>query len=218
LWSKAADSTTGSASTLLLAVRLNGAASEPHLARAKRFAKSLTKPVRFSSLAEMREVAMHKPFYTFIVTLVIGITSSIASIAADDGWKMPNLNPFASKGKPSTAARAGSPPTSGWHMPKLWPSPAPDKRRVNQPTAWNKMTSGTQKFFSKTADALNPWDDTQPKPEPKISGSNTAFTHNNAAKQESKSSSVRPTSWWKTDTKDQTPKSVNEFLSQPRPH
>jgi hypothetical protein len=161
---------------------------------------------------------MTKYISSAIFAVLIGAALPLVVSAADDGWKMPNLSPFSSKGKPPTAARVSNPPTSGWHMPKLWPSTAPAKRKANQPTTWNKMTGGTQKFFSKTADALNPWDDKQPKPQPKITGSNTAFTHNNKPKEPSKSGSILPTSWWKTDSKDERPKSVNDFLSQPRPH
>jgi hypothetical protein len=161
---------------------------------------------------------MQKSTYPAIIAVLIGTAFPLASSAADDGWKMPNLNPFKGKGNPPTAARVSNAPTSGWHAPKLWASPAPAKRKANQPTTWNKMTSGTQKFFSKTADALNPWDDKQPKPPPKITGSNTAFTHNNAAKQEPKSGSINPASWWSAQKKDQPPKSVNDFLSQPRPN
>jgi len=161
---------------------------------------------------------MQKRSYPAIVAILIAATSPLASSAADGDWKMPNLNPFSSTGKPPTAGRVSDPPTSGWHMPKLLPKTAPARRKANQPTAWNKMTSGTQNFFSKTADALNPWDKKQPQPQPKISGSNTAFTHNKTAKPEPKSGSILPASWWSSDKKDQPPKSVNDFLSQPRPH
>ena len=47
---------------------------------------------------------------------------------------------------------------SGWHMPKLWPKAAPARRTASQPSTWSKMARGTQKFFSKTADTLTPWD------------------------------------------------------------
>jgi hypothetical protein len=127
---------------------------------------------------------------------------------------MPNLNPFASK--TTTAA----PPTSGWKMPKLWPkkTAAAPKRKSNPSSTLGKMTSGTKSFFSKTADAINPWDD-KPAPPPKITGSNSIFTQQRQAaqKKESSSGSVLPASWWGSDTNNGKPKSVNDFLSQPRP-
>jgi hypothetical protein len=161
---------------------------------------------------------MQKPIYLAIIAILVGTAFPRLSSPADGAWKMPSLNPFTSKGKAPTAARVSDAPTSGWHMPKLWPKAAPARRKANQPTTWNKMTGGTQKLFSKTADAINPWDDKPSQPPPKVSGSNTVFTHNHAAKQEPKSSSINPASWWSTDKKEASPKSVNDFLSQPRPH
>jgi hypothetical protein len=130
---------------------------------------------------------------------------------------MPNLNPFASKGQSSASGHVSDAPTSGWHAPKLWPSTAPAKRKANHPSTWNKMTKGTQKVFTKTAGALNPWDNNRPKPPPKITGSNSIFTKSGQAKKETKSS-VLPASWWSSDDKESQPASVNAFLSQPRPH
>jgi hypothetical protein len=103
-------------------------------------------------------------------------------------------------------------------MPKLWPPAASAKPKAAQPSTWKKMAGGTQKLFSKTADALTPWDNNQAKtPAPSITGSNTAFTHNNTAKKPSSSNSVAPASWWSSEKKDQPDRSVNEFLSRPRP-
>src|SRR5947199_7199671 len=120
---------------------------------------------------------MQKLFYSSLIILVIAAAPLRAS--ADDGaWKIPNLNPFSSSGQAPTSSRAAQPPTSGWKMPKLGsPTAAQPKRRANQPTSWNRATSGTQNLFSKTADALNPWDKKQPAPPPKLSGSNSIFTN-----------------------------------------
>jgi hypothetical protein len=134
---------------------------------------------------------------------------------ADDGWKMPNLNPFAAKDR--TSGRASSPPTSGWHMPKIWPS-APAKGKKTQASTLHKMTTGTQKMISKTADALTPWDNKKPSPPPKITGSNSIFTQQSQPKKEEKSGSILPASWWSSDSEPKKPQSVNEFLAQPRPH
>jgi hypothetical protein len=159
------------------------------------------------------ENAVRKSFYGWALTTVICLSAAAASAGADSGWKMPNLNPFASK--TSTASR---PPTSGWKMPNLLPKTAAPKRRTNQPSTLGKMTKGTQQFFSKTADALNPWDSKQPEPAAKITGSNSIFTNQSkTTKAENKSSSVSPASWWGGDNKDSRPKSVNDFLSQQRP-
>jgi hypothetical protein len=50
---------------------------------------------------------------------------------------------------------------------------------------------------------------------PKITGSNTIFTHQSKSK-DNDSSVIAPASWWSTEKTD-SPESVNEFLSQPRP-
>jgi hypothetical protein len=159
---------------------------------------------------------MKTSFCSKIVAIAI-VALPLASFAADGAWKMPNLNPFAAKGKTASRGHVSDAPTSGWHMPKLWPKAAPARRTASQPSAWGKMTSGTQKFFSKTADTLTPWDNKPAAPPPNITGSNSFFTHNNAAKKESTSSSIMPASWWSSDKKDQPDKSVNDFLSRPRP-
>lgn len=134
-----------------------------------------------------------------------------SAVAEDSGWKMPNLNPFS--GKTATS----NPATSGWKMPKLWPQTTAPKMRPAQPSTLSKMTQGTKTFFSKTADAINPWDD-KPAPQQSITGSKSIFTkQRQAAKKESKSSGVLPASWWGNDKDDGRDKSVNEFLSRPRP-
>jgi hypothetical protein len=103
-------------------------------------------------------------------------------------------------------------------MPNLWPKKSAfvPKRKSSQPSTLSKMTSGTKSFFSKTADAINPWDD-KPAPPPKITGSNSIFTQQRQAAQKKEASSgVLPASWF-GEKKDSQPKSVNDFLSQPRP-
>ena len=160
---------------------------------------------------------MQKLFCFALVAIIIATTSS-RIIADESGWKMPNLNPFSAGGHAPTSNGAGQPPTSGWKMPKLGSqTPAQPKRRANQPTTLNRMTSGTQNLFSKTADALNPWDKKQPAAPPKLSGSNSIFTNQSTTKTANKDTAVKPASWWGSDKKDTTPKTVNGFLSQPRP-
>jgi hypothetical protein len=82
------------------------------------------------------------------------------------------------------------------------------------------MSKGTQQLFAKTADTLTPWDNKKPAPPPKITGSNTIFTqHSKPADKKSTTndSGIAPASWWSSE-KSSSPKSVNEFLSQPRPN
>jgi len=140
----------------------------------------------------------------------------------DSSWNLPNLNPFGSRG--SSSSRASHAPTSGWHMPKLWQTTKtpvrPKTKAASQQSTLSRMTTNTQQFFAKTADTLTPWDNKKPAPPPKITGSNSIFTQQNKLadkKSTSKESSgIAPASWWSGEKSD-SPKSVNDFLSQPRP-
>ena len=156
------------------------------------------------------------------VCLAVALTAALplAASGADGSW-MPNLNPFGGKGKSTPRGHTSNAATSGWKVPKLWPSTGgtaasrPKPRGASQPTTWSRMTSGTQQFFSKTADTLTPWDNKKPAPSPTITGSNSFFTHNKP--KDKKSGDIAPASWWSTEKND-APKSVNEFLSRPRPN
>ncbi|HEY2411037.1 MAG TPA: hypothetical protein VGI40_02270 [Pirellulaceae bacterium] len=159
-----------------------------------------------------------------IVAALLAMFSPLSVVGEDSSWKMPNLNPFASK--PTTSSRARSAPTSGWHMPKLWQTttrPArPKIKPTNQPSTWSQMSKGTQQLLSKTADTLTPWDNKKAAPPPKITGSNSIFTQQSKPADKKSttkdSSGIAPASWWSSEKdKSDAPKSVNEFLSQPRP-
>ncbi len=149
--------------------------------------------------------------------ILIALAAAVSRAAADDGgWRFPNLNPFSGGSHAPASSGAGHPPTSGWKMPKLLSqSPSQPKKRVNQPM--NRTTNGTQNIFSKTADALNPWDKKQPAPPPKLTGSNSIFTNKSTTKPAHKDEAVKPASWWSSDKKSEPPKTVNDFLSKPRP-
>jgi hypothetical protein len=154
--------------------------------------------------------------WVFVIVTAAGWLAAVPVVGEEGGWKMPNLNPFAGK-----ASNSNAPPTSGWKMPNLLPKSSglpkrsAAKRQSNQPGTFTKMTQGTQRFFSKTADVLNPFDD-KPAEQPKITGSNSIFTQQRKAAEAKQDSSVSPASWFggEKSTKD---KSVNDFLSRPRP-
>lgn len=134
---------------------------------------------------------------------------------------MPNLNPFAKKGRSRASASVSDAPTSGWKWPKLWPSSAPSmpggsrSARTSGPSTWQKMTSGTKNAMSKTADVLNPFDDADDDKQPQITGSNSVFSQASKNKK-SKAKSFLP-SWPWGGEEDQEPRTVNEFLGQSRP-
>jgi len=146
------------------------------------------------------------------------IAAPLIAVADDSNWKMPNLNPFSQKSKSNATARAGKPPTSGWHMPTLWPSTSTAPAKSNQPGTLQKMSTGTKNFFSKTADALNPWDNkSQAAPPPKPSGSKSAFSQASAKKKQTQNTSMLPSWPWGAKAEEKKPKTVTDFLSQPRP-
>jgi len=152
-----------------------------------------------------------------LVVVLLAIACPLTVIGADGAWKMPNLNPFG-----GTGSGASSAPTSGWKMPKMWPSTGKStaatrakKRQANQPSTWNRMSKGTQQFFSKTADAVTPWDTKKVEPAPRLTGSNSVFSQST---KKPKKSDVAPASWWGGSEKtSEPPKTVNDFLSMPRP-
>jgi len=166
----------------------------------------------------MSRLSLSLSSLSFVVAVLLAILSPYSASGEDSSWKMPNLNPFASKGKPSSR-RPSSAPTSGWHMPKLLQTTKtpvrPKSKAANPPSTWSRMTTGTQQFFAKTADTLTPWDNKKPAPPPKITGSNSIFTQQSKPKDKD-SGGITPASWWSSEKND-SPKSVNDFLSQPRP-
>jgi hypothetical protein len=164
-------------------------------------------------------------FVRLLLAAALIAAAPLDLLGADDGWHMPNLNPFGSAMAPSATHRP-QPPTSGWKMPKLLTQSKPQpktqlKTRPHQRSTWQSMSSGTQKALSKTADALTPWDNKQSAPPPKLSGSNSVFTNKSTTIPAKKDTSVKPASWWggeKTGDAKKTgkDKTVNEFLSRPR--
>jgi hypothetical protein len=163
-----------------------------------------------------------------IVPVMVIIALAFPRIAAaDDGWQMPSLNPFAKKGRPPTSARV-SDPGSSWKMPSFLPGgakkSAPEKgtakttaKKSNQPTTWQKMTTSSRKFWNQTADTLNPFNDAlDNKPPPSATGSNSYFSQaSNSKSKQQKSSTFLPS--WFSEEKEEKPKTVNEFLGRPRP-
>jgi hypothetical protein len=143
--------------------------------------------------------------------LLVLVTTTVAA----DGWKMPNLNPFAKKSATPTSARVSD--SSGWSMPKLWPSSKKTTTVKRGPSTWQKVSSGTKSMMNKTADFLNPFDDAEDNPEPQITGSNSYFSQVANRKQEEKKPSTFLPSWWSGEEEEQKPRTVQDFLRQERP-
>jgi hypothetical protein len=140
------------------------------------------------------------------------------SCALADGWGLPNLNPFSKKPSPPTAARV-SDGKSGFGLLPKWPSTT--KKKTSGPSTWNRMTSSTKSALSKTADAINPWDDgpaAKPKASPSPTGSFNPFSTASAKSSDSEKKSFLPSwSMGGDEEKAKKPRSVNDFLAQPKP-
>jgi hypothetical protein len=153
-------------------------------------------------------------------SLSIGLIVALMATgsAQAGGWELPNLNPFAKKqASPSTR------PSSGWKMPSLWPSSSNTASRApSGPSTWQRMTSGTSAAMSKTASYLNPFGSrstTTTAASPSPSGYGSPFS-STPVKGTAKESKPAATSWLWGDSepkKDTRPRTVNEFLSQPKP-
>jgi hypothetical protein len=157
-----------------------------------------------------------------VLSLFIGLNVLIAPAncgAAEGGWGLANLNPFKGKSGPPTSTRTSNPPTSGWKWPSLWTESSTTtmpRAKPAGPSTLQKMNATTKSFFSKTADALNPWDD-GPEPEPKLTGSR-GFRRASGANEEPTSSFLPSWSWLGGgEEEEKKPKTVNDFLMQPRP-
>lgn len=158
---------------------------------------------------------MKSRFRLLLVVAWLLALAPLAALGEEGGWKLPNLNPFSRQGKPPTSARVRD-SGDAWKLPKLWPPATAVKPNAKQPGAWQRMTSGTRSFFSKTADALNPFDDANDQKQPvRATGSNSAFRRASVKKEE-KGGSLLPASWWGGEEKKE-PRTVQDFLAQPRP-
>jgi hypothetical protein len=133
-----------------------------------------------------------------------------ASGEEGSGWKLPNLNPFSRKAAPPTSARISD---DDWKLPGSRAAQAQAKPKG--PSVWQRMTTSTKTMFSKTADALNPFDDAKDNEPVRVTGSRNAFRQASAKK--SKSGSFLPSLWNWGSEEDDRPKDVNDFLSRPRP-
>jgi hypothetical protein len=135
---------------------------------------------------------MHQRWFGWVIVGLLMVCAA-TPVGAESSWKMPNLNPFAKDStKPTTTKKS-----SGFTMPNLIPSwGKPSKRPSSEPSTWTKFNTGTKQFFAKTKDVLTPWDDSP------------------ATKKEKKSFF---TGWLTEKEEVQKPRSVSEFLAQPRP-
>jgi hypothetical protein len=151
--------------------------------------------------------------------LAIAVFALPTGAARGEGWKMPSLNPFKKKDSHPAHLRVtdDESKSSSWWKPKLPSKPTTTSRKTattpTQPSTWSKVSSGTKSAWTKTKDALNPFDNEKEKPK-SVTGYRTPFSQASARKMPEKKSS-----WWPSwgGEPEKKPKTVQDFLGQPRP-
>jgi hypothetical protein len=158
---------------------------------------------------------------SLLIALLAGLTLTAAGPAsAEEGSMLSKLNPFSYKRQRKAPVSARASDNSSWKMPSLWPKKTTmASSKPAGPSTWQKMTSGTKTFFNETADTLNPFNDANDKVEPPaITGRNTMFSQaSNSKKADEKSYFSLPSWLGGAEEEEERPKTVNEFLLQPKP-
>lgn len=93
-------------------------------------------------------------------------------------------------------------------------------RQTDEPTTWNKFTSGTKDLFSKTKQTLMPWSDEEespsarrPAPPPRRTASRSTARSKSQGNSSEKKSFF---SWFSKREEEKGPETVTDFLRQPR--
>ena len=152
---------------------------------------------------------MNQPRWIAVAVLLLGM---LPAAAVGQGWKMPNLNPFARNDSHPANVRMADDENAPWWKPKFPSVTASRTRKSSQPSTWTKISRGTRSAWSKTTDALNPFNDANDKPKP-ITGYNTAFSRPSRRTEEK-------SSWWPSwgAEEPKRPQTVQDFIGQPRPY
>lgn len=152
--------------------------------------------------------------------LVVAVSGMVCGTARAEGWKMPSLNPFKKKDSHPAHLRItdNDSKSSSWWKPKLPSMPTMTPRKTAptpaQPSTWTKVSSGTKSAWTKTKDALNPFDDEKVKPQ-SVTGYHSPFAQASTRKKTESKSSWWP-SWGKPEEK--RAKTVQDWMSQERPY
>jgi len=147
-----------------------------------------------------------------------------SAVAAESGWKMPNLNPFSKKSPPKTSRTISDKPQSNWQLPKLNLKPPkinlmpkwgqPKTTKPSGPSTWDKFSKGTKNFFGKTKETLAAPFKSRPT---ETSRPAIGYQYGRTDKRPEKKKSIF-TGW--LSPKKEEPirrKAPHEFLNQPRP-
>jgi hypothetical protein len=148
-------------------------------------------------------------------------SAAVAQSPPQSGWRMPNLIPSMGPSKPgerSMVSKVVDPfgllPGNGAKASNA------SYGQPKQPSMLQKMGTGTKKMANQTADFLNPFNDGPAEvKEEKLTGSNSIFNqqaNKRPTQQTTGSQSWKPGWFGSQSPTEQRPKTVNDFLSQPR--
>lgn len=147
----------------------------------------------------------------FSILLALVVAVAIASPSrADDGWSLANLNPFKKKeSKLERTQRAHASFSDSDEKPErgFFPTMSFPKwgsrthtPKPTEPSTLAKLNEGTKDLFGKTKEVLMPWSSS-----PKKKSRST------------KKSSFSLTSWLTKKEEPKRPRTVKDFIGQPRP-
>lgn len=163
--------------------------------------------------------------------LVFCVTSAISAnvLAAESGWKLPNLNPFSKKSPATTSHTISDMPQNSWQLPKLpklnlkppkidllpkWGQTKTSK--PSQPSAWDKFTDGTKNFLGKTKETLaSPFK----SPSTRTSRPTGGTSGHQFGRTEKRPERKSLFTGWLTTKKEEPkrPEAPHDFLKRPRP-
>lgn len=152
---------------------------------------------------------MNRRFVGVCSWLLVGALAG--PVAADDGWSLSSLNPFAakpstSKSKTPTRKISDSKSSSNWSLNPFASKP------TNSGSSAAKSASSRRKqepgMLTKTWEALTPWDDHPPKKPAPLVDPRTA---KNKKKEKGWFDS------WFEEEEPKRPRTVNEWLDQEKP-
>lgn len=106
-----------------------------------------------------------------------------------------------------------APAQAEWYNPWTWGQTSAKKKVTRQePSTLQKVNHSTKQFFVKTADFLNPFDDSDSKPKHQ----RTSYSSGYSALKSSKNSSWGFGSWFAPEPAP-PPETVSDFMALPRP-
>ena len=126
---------------------------------------------------------------SILVGACLLLTFAALGIADDQSWSLSKLNPF-------SKTTSTKPMTNG--------------RKATPPSTLDKVSSGTKKVLAKTNETINPW--------AKKSSPTTSRTSNKQPANRPKAAEKKSflSSMWPAK-EEPKPKTVSEFLAQPKP-